>query len=81
MPLERCVVCFLFPQPNLTHLSLTDNRFSRLPVQDLIRHRKLKMLDVRKNRIQQYDPEFTDMIKNQGLQIRYNGESGSRTAV
>ena len=39
------------------------------------------MLDVRQNRIQQYDPEFTDLIKNQGLQIRYNGEAGSRTAI
>ena len=62
-------------QVNLTHLAMHSNRFTRLPVGDLIKHRHLSVLDVRHNRIQGYDPEFTDMIKNQGLQIRYNGEA------
>ena len=60
-------------QVNLTHLSMHSNRFTRLPVADLTKHKRLVTLDIRNNRIQGYDPEFTDMVKNQGLQIRYFG--------
>ena len=61
-------------QPNLTHLAMHDNRFTKLPISDLVKHKKLKMLDIRNNRIKDFSPEFTEAIKNQGLRIRYNGK-------
>ena len=48
----------------------------QLPVDDLVKHTNLRVLDLRNNRLTKYDPEFTELIKKpggKGLDIKYEG--------
>ena len=59
---------------NLTEFYMSNNRFLSLPIKQLSTQDKLKVLDVRFNQISEYYPEFSSMIKEQGLDIYYEGE-------
>ena len=58
--------------PNLTVLELDNNKFTKLPVEALTGHKKLKMLNVGHNKLVKYYPEFTELVKN-GLDLEYEG--------
>ncbi len=59
--------------PNLTVLEMDRNKFTKLPLDELLLHSKLKRLNVGHNRLTEYDPEFTEMVKL-GLDIEYEGK-------
>ena len=58
--------------PNLTVLELDGNKFTKLPVANIILHKGLRKLNVQNNFIKKYNPEFTEMVKL-GLEIEYAG--------
>ena len=60
--------------PNLTVLEMSDNRFTSLPIDELVLHRNLQLLNVKNNRLLKYNPELTEMIK-QGLDVEYAGRN------
>ena len=59
--------------PNLTVLELDRNKFTKLPIQELVQHKKLQQLDVGHNQLTKYSPELTEMVKK-GLNVEYQGE-------
>ena len=59
--------------PNLTVFGLGSNRFSDLPIDLLIQHTKLKVLDVSYNRLDTFYPRLTEQIKR-GMDALFEGE-------
>ena len=59
--------------PNLTVLELDQNKFTKLPLDELLLHTKLKRLDVGHNKLTEFDPELTDQIKL-GLDVEDEGD-------
>ena len=58
--------------PNLTVLELDRNKFTQLPIEELILHQKLKTLNLAYNQLTKYSPELTEMVKK-GLKVEYEG--------
>ncbi len=58
--------------PNMTVLRLASNRFTEMPVESIEMMKKLKVLDLRKNRVQTYYPTLNEQVK-MGLDIFYDG--------
>lgn len=58
--------------PNLTELELDRNKFTQLPIEELILHQKLQTLNLAYNQLTKYSPEFTEMVKK-GLKVEYEG--------
>ena len=58
--------------PNLTVLELDRNKFTQLPIEELIQHKKLQRLNLGYNQLTKYNPELTEMVKK-GLQVEYEG--------
>ena len=59
--------------PNLTVLELDRNKFTQLPIEELIQHKKLQRLNLGYNQLTKYNPELTEMVKK-GLQVEYEGK-------
>ena len=59
--------------PNLTELELDRNKFTQLPIEELILHQKLQTLNLAYNQLTKYSPEFTEMVKK-GLKVEYEGK-------
>ena len=64
--------------PNLTVLELDRNKFTQLPIEELILHQKLKTLNLAYNQLTKYSPELTEMVKK-GLKVEYEGNSKTET--
>ena len=58
--------------PNLTVLELDRNKFTKLPILELVQHKKLQRLDLGHNQLTKYNPELTEMVKK-GLIVEYRG--------
>ena len=58
--------------PNLTILELDGNKFTKLPVEQIVLHDRLKRLSIENNQITKYSPELTEMVKL-GLDVEYAG--------
>ena len=58
--------------PNLTVLELDRNKFTQLPIEELIQHKKLQRLNLGYNQLTKYNPELTEMVKK-GLEVEYEG--------
>ena len=53
-----------------------NNKYLQLPIEDLVKHVNLRLLDLRNNRLTKYSPEFTELVKQpggKGLDIKYKG--------
>ena len=59
--------------PNLTVLELDRNSFTKLPVDALVQHTKLKRLDVAFNQLPKYYPELTEQVKA-GMDVEFQGK-------
>ena len=59
--------------PNLTTLELDRNKFTKLPILELVEHKKLKQLNVGHNQLTKYSPELTELVKK-GLDVEYQGK-------
>ena len=56
--------------PNLTILELDGNKFTKLPVEQIVLHDRLKRLSIENNQITKYSPELTEMVKlGEGLSL------------
>ena len=62
---------------NLIHCHVSyDIKYLQLPIEDLVKHVNLRLLDLRNNRLTKYSPEFTELVKQpggKGLDIKYKG--------
>lgn len=65
---------FSFPG-NITELYLNDNELEDLPVKELMKADKLKVLDVRGNRLTSFDPRLVARVRDRGLQVYFEGNT------
>jgi Leucine-rich repeat (LRR) protein len=66
--------------PNLTILELDRNKFTKLPIEALVLHKKLKKMDLSYNKLVKYNPELTELVKL-GLDIEYEGKLPSEHII
>ena len=50
------------------------SRLTKIPTDELLKIKTLKKLDLRFNKLTQFDPDFIEQIKL-GLDVEYEGES------
>lgn len=60
--------------PNLTVFRMANNSFLSLPIEQLVEHKELRLLDVSFNKLSTFHPDLVQNIKN-GLDIHYEGEN------
>lgn len=58
--------------PNLTVFRMANNSFLSLPIEQLVEHKELRLLDVSFNKLSTFHPDLVQNIKN-GLDIHYEG--------
>ncbi|CAH2988165.1 unnamed protein product [Chilo suppressalis] len=62
---------FALPE-NITELYLQNNELETLPIDVIVRSNRLKVLDVRDNKLNALEPEIISRIRN-GLTVKYQG--------
>ncbi|XP_045457694.1 chaoptin [Melitaea cinxia] len=56
---------------NITHMYLQNNTFQVLPVESLVKAKRLKVLDVRSNLLSSFYPEIVKMIRDYNLDVYF----------
>eukprot|EP00095_Tigriopus_kingsejongensis_P011359 maker-scaffold444_size168727-snap-gene-0.34 protein:Tk11359 transcript:maker-scaffold444_size168727-snap-gene-0.34-mRNA-1 annotation:"Chaoptin" len=59
---------------NLTEFRLANNSFLSLPIEQLVEHKKLRLLDVRFNKLSTFNPDLAESIKL-GLDVLFEGNA------
>ncbi|KAJ0170358.1 hypothetical protein K1T71_014286 [Dendrolimus kikuchii] len=65
---------FSLPE-NITELYLANNNLEVLPLDNIVKAKYLRVLDVRNNKLTSFEPELVWKIKNEGIQVFFEDNS------